>query len=49
MNIDNPQGADKSIPFETPIDEMEETIEQRYKRMIEQVHYKRIEEGVKAL
>jgi hypothetical protein len=33
--MDNPQGASESIPFETPTDEMEETMEQRYKRMIE--------------
>jgi hypothetical protein len=47
--MDNPQGADEFIPFETPADEMEETMEQRYKRMIEQVRRKRIKEGIKAL
>jgi hypothetical protein len=49
MDIDNPQGAGESIPFETPTDKMEETVEQRYKRMIEQIRYKRIEEGIEAL
>jgi hypothetical protein len=49
MNMDNPQGAGESIPFETSTDEIEETMEQRYERMIEQVRRKRIEEGIKAL
>jgi hypothetical protein len=49
MNMDNPQGAGESIPFETPADEMEETVEQRYKRMIKQVRRKCIEEGIEAL
>jgi hypothetical protein len=49
MDMDNPQSASESIPFETPADEMEETMEQRYERMIKQVRYKRIEEGIKAL
>jgi hypothetical protein len=35
MDIDNPQSVGELIPFETLIDEMEETVEQRYKRMIE--------------
>jgi hypothetical protein len=49
MDIDNLQGVGESIPFETPADEMEETVEQRYKCMIEQIRRKRIEEGIKAL
>jgi hypothetical protein len=49
MDIDNPQGAGESIPFETPTDEMEETVEQRYERMIEHVRRKRIKEGIEAL
>jgi hypothetical protein len=49
MDIDNPQGVGELIPFKTPADEMEETVEQRYERMIEQVRRKRIEEGIKAL
>jgi hypothetical protein len=35
IDIDNLQGAGESIPFETPADEIEETVEQRYKRIIE--------------
>jgi hypothetical protein len=27
IDMDNPQGAGESIPFETPADEMEETVE----------------------
>jgi hypothetical protein len=49
MDMDNLQGAGESIPFETPADEMEETMEQRYERMIEQVRRKRMEEGIEAL
>jgi hypothetical protein len=49
MDMDNPQGAGESIPFEPSMDEMEETIEQRYERMIEQVRRKRIKEGIEAL
>jgi hypothetical protein len=49
MDIDNPQGVSELIPFETPTDEMEETVEQRYKRIIEQIRRKRIEEGIEAL
>jgi hypothetical protein len=49
MDMDNLQGVGESIPFETPTDEMEETVEQRYKRMIEQVRRKRMEEGIEAL
>jgi hypothetical protein len=49
MDIDNLQGAGESIPFETSMDEMEETVEQRYERIIEQVRRKRIEEGIEAL
>jgi hypothetical protein len=49
MDMDNPQSAGESIPSETPADEMEETMEQRYERIIEQVRRKRIEEGIEAL
>jgi hypothetical protein len=49
MNIDNPQGVSESISFKTSADEIEETVEQRYERMIEQVRRKRIEEGIEAL
>jgi hypothetical protein len=49
MDIDNPQGVGESIPFKTSADKIEETVEQRYKRIIKQVRRKRIEEGIKAL
>jgi hypothetical protein len=49
IDMDNPQSVGELIPFETPTDEMEETVEQRYKHMIEQVRCKRIEEGIEAL
>jgi hypothetical protein len=49
MDIDNPQSVGESIPFKTPADEMEETVEQRYKRMIEQIRRKRIKESIEAL
>jgi hypothetical protein len=50
MEMDNQQGGGESITSNIPTDDhLEETVEQRYNYMVEQVRRKRIEEGIKAL
>ena len=50
MEMDNPQGRGESVTSNTPADDNpEETVEQRYNRMVEQVRRKRMEESIEAL